>query len=229
MVYSQPKDTGTGNNIMTQVAYAITYLKQKLTPQRLEDLLSYLSIQHRPSDYLRTITAILRQHEKIEYNPKGFDGAGSYRFRPIHNIRDANQLLGFLQAQTDAKGLPVKELMEGWPDAEAAITALENEHRLLVVRNKKDGHARTVWLDDPSLSQNVDEEFQNLWHGIRLPNAEDTIQKIEELGLSPANKSMTVKATKKAPEKKTKKARKSGKTTNTHMVGILRDYSHLKK
>ncbi len=229
VVYSQPADTGKGKNIMTQVAYAINYLKEKGTPQKLEDLLSYLSVQHRDDDYLRTITMILKKHEKIEFDPSGFDGKGSYAFRPIHNIRNGDQLLGYLQAQTTAQGLPVRELVEGWPGAEGAIRQLENEHRLLVIRNKKDDHARMVWPDDPTLAHSIDAEFQDFWHKIKLPDAETTVTELEKSGLLPTNKSAAPKVKAHAPEKKKKKARKSGRTTNTHMVGILRDYSHLKK
>lgn len=229
IVYSQPEASGTGKNIMTQVAYAIKHLQSKEAPLQLEDLLSYLSVQHRGDEYIRTITTILRKHDKIDYDPAGLNGKGSYAFRPIHNIRTADQLLGYLQAQTTAQGLAVRELAEGWPNAEEVIRELENQYRLLVIRNKKDDHARMVWPDDPSLAQQVDLDFQDMWHKIRLPDAETIATDLEKAGLLPTNKSAAPKLKTKVPEKKTKKARKSGKTTNTHMLSILRDYSYLKK
>jgi transcription initiation factor TFIIE subunit beta len=228
-IYSQPADTGTGTNIMTQVTYAVNHLKTKTTPLKLDDLLSYLSAYRLGDDYIKTLSAILMRHPKIIYDPKGFDGAGSFEFRPMHNIRNGDQLLGHLQGQTTAAGLPVKELLEGWPDVQDAIRALEKEHKLLVIRNKKDDHARTVWADDPTLAQHVDDAFQDMWFKIKLPDAELLISELEKNGLTPTNKSAAPKPKPKVQEKKTKKARKSGKTTNTHMVGILRDYSHLKK
>ena len=228
-VYSQPADTGTGSNIMTQVTYAVNHLKSKATPLKLDDLLSYLSAYRLGDDYIRTISVILKNHAKIIYDPKGFDGEGSFAFRPIHNIRNGTQLLGQLQSQTTAAGLPVKELMEGWPDVQDAIRTLETEHKLLVIRNKKDDHARTVWADDPTLAQHVDTAFQDMWFKIKLPEAEILRSELEKNGLTPTDKSAVPKPKPKLQEKKTKKARKSGKTTNTHMAGILRDYSHLKK
>ncbi|KAI5807245.1 hypothetical protein BZA77DRAFT_363022 [Pyronema omphalodes] len=47
------------------------------------------------------------------------------KFRPLHNIRSPTDLLAFLQRQTTAQGLPVKELKEGWAGALDAIDTLE--------------------------------------------------------------------------------------------------------
>ncbi|MCJ1414201.1 hypothetical protein MMC32_000526 [Xylographa parallela] len=229
VVYSQPADTGTGKNIMTQVTYAIEYLKNKGTEQTLSDLLSYLSLQYTADEYKRTITTILRTHEKIDYDSSGCGGQGSFRFRPIHNIRSGEQLLGFLQSQTTAQGLNVRELREGWPGAEDAIRKLEDQGKVLVTRNKKDDHAKMVWPNDSSLAVPIDEEFKNIWHKIRLPESGVLADELERAGLTPTNKARGLKMKPKIQEKKTKKARKSGKTTNVHMMGVLRDYSHLKK
>ena len=229
VVYSQPADTGTGQNIMTQVTYAIDYLKSKGTPQTLSDLLSYLSLQYSSDQYKRTITAILKKHDKVDYDAAGCSGQGSFSFRPIHNIRSGEQLLGYLQAQRTAQGLNVRELRDGWPGAEDSIRLLEEDGKLLVTRNKKDDHAKMVWPNDPSLAVAIDNEFKSIWHKIRLPEAGVLADELERAGLTPTNKARGVKLKPKLPEKKTKKPRKSGKTTNVHMMGVLRDYSHLKK
>ena len=229
VVYSQPADTGTGKSIMTQVTYAIEYLKSKGTPQTLNDLLSYLSLQYHGDDYKRAITTILRRHEKIDYDPKANSGQGGFSFKPMHNIRSGEQLLGHLQAQSTAQGLNVRELRDGWPSAEDAIRQLENEGKLLVTRNKKDDHAKMVWQNDPSLAITIDTEFKDIWHKIKLPEAGALADELEKAGLTPTNKARGIKLKPKMPEKKQKKPRKSGKTTNVHMVGVLRDYSHLKK
>lgn len=229
VVYSQPADTGTGQNIMTQVTYAVEYLKSKGTPQTLPELLSYLSLQYREDSYKQIIRTILQNHEKIEYNRHGADGEGTFSFRPIHNIRSKEQLLGYLQAQPTAQGLNVRELKDGWPGAIEAINALERQDKLLVTRNRKDDHAKMVWPNDPSLIFHIDEEFQQMWHKVKLPEAGALAEELEAAGLMPTNKGRVVRKTAKVQERKTKKPRKSGKTTNTHMVGVLRDYSHLKK
>lgn len=229
VVFSQPADTGTGRNVMTQITYAVDYLKSKGTPQTLQDLLSYLSLQYREDDYKRTIGTILKNHEKISFDRTGADGTGTFSFRPIHNIRSPSQLLGHLQSQPTAQGLNVRALRDGWPGAEDAINGLESAGKLLVTRNKKDDHAKMVWPNDPSLRFEMDDEFRGMWHKIRLPEAGAVAEELEREGLTPTNKSRVVRAKAKVAEKKTKKPRKSGKTTNTHMVGVLRDYSHLKK
>ncbi len=225
VVFSQPADTGTGENIMTKVTYAVAYLKDKDTPQTLTDLLLYLSLQYQTEEYKKMISTILISHEKVDFDRKN----ATYTFRPIHNIRSAEQLLGYLQSQPTAQGLKVRELRDGWQDAEEAIDKLEAEGRLLVTRNKKDNHATMVWPNDPSLAFKIDEEFQQIWHKIKLPEAGALADELEREGLTPANKSRGMKMKPKQAEKKTKKPRKGGKTTNTHMMGVLRDYSHLKK
>lgn len=229
VVYSQPADTGTGRHTITQVTYAIEYLKHKGTPQTLTDILSYLSIQHRETEYKDAIAFILKGHTKVVYSSKNDGGEGTFSFRPAHDIRSADRLLGYLQSQSTAQGLSVRELKDGWPDAEAAIDDLEDQGKLLVTRNKKDSHAKMVWPNDPSLSFSIDEEFQTIWHKIKLPEPAALADELEREGLTPANKSRSTKAKPTKQEKKTKKPRKGGKTTNVHMVGVLRDYSHLKK
>lgn len=229
VVYSQPADTGTGKEIMTQVIYAIDYLKTKNAPLVMHDILSYLSLQYTDSGYKQTIHRILRHHDKVEYDPKGANGDGTFRFRPIHNIRTGDQLLKFLQSQPTAQGLNVRELRDGWPNVEETINDLESERKLLVTRNKKDDHAKMVWANDPSLRQHIDEEFRVIWEKIRVPDEETVTAELEKAGLATTSKSKIVKNRPKVEQKKTKKPRKGGKTTNTHMTGILRDYSHLKK
>lgn len=214
---------------MTQVTYAIEYLKTKGNPQTLTDLLSYLSLQNGEAEYKRTIEKILRAHDKVDYQKKRDGGEGTFSFRPVHNIRSGERLLGHLQSQPTAQGLNVRELRDGWPDAEDAINKLEAQGKLLVTRNKKDNHAKMVWPNDPSLAIHIDDEFHAIWQKIKLPEAGAVADDLEKAGLIPANKSRGIKVKAPVQEKKKKKPRVGGKTTNTHMVGVLRDYSHLKK
>ena len=227
--FSQPADTGTGKNIMTQITYAVEYLKSKGSPQTLNDLLSYLSLQHKESNYKNSIAAILQAHEKVDFVRKRDGTESTYSFRPVHNIRSSARLLGHLQSQHTFQGLNARELRDGWPQAEDAINELEQQGKLLVTRNRKDNHAKMVWPDDPSLMFTIDEEFQSIWHRVKLPPPDSLADELKREGLTPANKKGSKKAMIKAPEKKTKKPRKGGRTTNTHMAGVLRDYSHLKK
>ena len=74
----------------------------------------------------------------------------------------------------------------------------------------------------------IDDEFKLIWNKIKLPEPSDLADDLEREGLTPTNKNRGIKAKPKVQEKKTKKPRKSGRTTNTHMTAVLRDYSHMK-
>ena len=226
IVYSQPANTGTGKDIMTQVFFAIEHLKSKGVPLKFSDILSYLSLQHRGHDqgYVQALRSILQVHERVEYDAR----TGTFTFRPPHNIRSAEQLLQKLQSQTTAAGMSVRELREGWPNAEETINQMEKEGKLLVTRNKKDDHAKMIWANDPSLTQHFDDEFRQLWEKIRVPDQQAVKEELEKAGITPTSKNKVVKVRPKTEQKKTRKPRRSGKTTNVHMMGVLRDYSHLK-
>ncbi|KAL8816588.1 MAG: hypothetical protein Q9223_004423 [Gallowayella weberi] len=227
--FSQPADTGVGQHIMTQVTYAIEFLKNKDQPQTFPAILQYLSVQTREESYKNALEKILIRHAKVNHEPKRDGSPAVFSFRPVHNIRSGESLLQYLQSQRDAQGLSVKELRDGWPSAEDAIGKLEAEGRLLVTRNKKDNHARMVWPNDSSLNFEIDEEFKQLWHKIKLPEPGALADELEKEGLTPANKHRLIKKPTKTQEKPKRKARAGGKTTNVHMAGILKDFSHLKK
>ncbi|KAJ5190275.1 uncharacterized protein N7498_009260 [Penicillium cinerascens] len=231
IVYSQPANTGTGKDIMTQVLFAIEHMKTKGMPLKFADIVSYLSLQHRANDpgYVQALRRILQKHEKVDFDPSGAGGEGTFSFRPPHNVRNPEQLLRKLQSQTTATGMSVRELREGWPNVEDAINQMEKEGKLLVTRNKKDDHAKMIWANDPSLIEHFDDEFKQIWDKIKIPDPQAVKEALEKAGITPTNKNKVVKPRVKVEAKKTKKPRRSGKTTNTHMMGILRDYSHLKR
>lgn len=226
--YSQPKDTGVGLQLMTQITYAIEFLKNKTKPQTLFDILSFLSLQTQDDQSKKKIEHVLIYHQKVNYEPKTEDTPALFSFRPAYNVRSRESLLQYLQSQRTAEGLSVRELKDGWINCEDEIDKLEAEGKLLVTRNK-DKHAKMVWPNDPSLSFEIDEEFQNIWHKIKLPDPEALAQELEKEGLTPANKNRVIKKPVKIQEKPKRKARAGGKTTNVHMAGVLKDFSHLKK
>ncbi|PGG99073.1 hypothetical protein AJ79_08707 [Helicocarpus griseus UAMH5409] len=230
-IYSQPANTGTGKDIMTQVVFAIDHMKSKDYPLKFSDILSYLSLQQQGHDpgYIQALKRILQSHDKVDYDPSGANGEGTFRFKPPHNIRSAEQLLQKLQSQPTAQGMSVRELREGWPSIVQTIDKLEKEGKLLVTRNKKDDHPKMVWANDPSLTQHFEPEFRQIWEKIKIPDQQTVTEELEKAGITPTSKNKVVKARPKIEHKKVKKARRSGKTTNTHMAGVLRDYSHLKR
>ena len=214
---------------MTQVTYALDKLKEKeTTPSTFQDIVSFLSIFDQ--DTIRRLHAILKQHPRVEYDPKGLDGKGSFLFRPMYGVRTGDQLLAFLQKQGTSQGIRVVQLKEGWSGAIETIEELEKEGRLLVTRNKKDNSPKMVWLNDPSLMHDVDNEFRNLWHDVQIPGTSEALRnELLGFGLTPTSQVKKVAPGSGEVKKKKKVPRSGGKTTNTHMAHILKDYSHLRR
>ncbi|KAF4312818.1 hypothetical protein GTA08_BOTSDO11592 [Botryosphaeria dothidea] len=242
-VYSQPENTSSGQETMTRVTYALEYLKEKDKPMLFEDIFNHLSIQvsdgpaarPRPAPKggreWKVLTTILRRHHKVDFDPTGFNGQGAYRYRPLHNVRSAEELKGLLQRQTSSVGIKVGELKDGWPGAVDAVNDLDKKGEILVTRHQKTGQPMLVWQNDPSLSHNIDIEFRNMFLSIPLPpNPDDMRARLEAAGLKPVSAPRETKSLNNQPQKKKKKApRKGMKTSNTHMLNVFRDYSDKKK
>ncbi|KAJ9608083.1 transcription factor TFIIE beta subunit, TFIIEB, Tfa2 [Cladophialophora chaetospira] len=208
--------------IQTEVLYAVNRLREKF-PQSIprDELISYtLSQQKRDDTTVQLFIAGLNINPKVNYDKE----KDEFIFKPEHNITDADSLLKFLQNQDTAMGIQVSKLKDGWQDAETTINKLEEEHRLLVTRNKKDGHPRMVWLDDPTLQAPLDDEFKELWNLIPLPGVDDTIKELRKMNHKSTGEPAVVDTGVKKPKEK-RKVRRGTKITNTHMQGLLRDYS----
>lgn len=76
IVYSQPADTGTGQNVNTQLVYAVNHLKSTGNPMRLQDLAIITSI---PIDTDRALLEKFRSHDRVVHDPK--TDLYSYRVR----------------------------------------------------------------------------------------------------------------------------------------------------
>lgn len=232
--YSQPQDTGSGREVMTKVVYSIEWLKAKEIFVSFEDIWSYLSIPENERGMKPVLRRALMEHPKVEFEPgvcKDKDGktVPGFRFRPMHNVRSADELIGYLQRQSTAQGINVKELKDGWSTAVAEIDALEAKGELLVTRNKKDNTPKMVWANDPSLSLHIDQDFQDYWHKIRIPEDTDIRNDLIKAGLTPTSQVKEVIKVGGAREKKKRVSRKIGRSTNLHMTGILKDYSAVAK
>ncbi|KAI9741358.1 MAG: hypothetical protein M1834_003075 [Cirrosporium novae-zelandiae] len=222
----QPPETGVGENVMTQIHTATDYIKRKNIPLSFDDIISYLSIQHCDASWRDSVRHILEGHGKIQYDPQGAGGAGSFSYRPMLPIRNGDELLAYLQSQKTAEGVKVNpDLKDGWPDCEPTIDKLETQGKVLVSRFHKENRAKKIWLNDASLRNTIDGEFQTLWHKIRLPASENLAEELEKVNMVPTSKKKEVSQKPKTQEKKRKKPRRVGKTTNKHMENILRDYS----
>jgi transcription initiation factor TFIIE subunit beta len=232
-VWSQPADTGMGQDYRTNVQYAIEHLKSKDRPLTLTEILNYLSFKGDESKR-RGMAGILKQHPRVRFVPDMAHlnawGAGTYEFRPLYDISDATQLVTYLQNQKEFKGLLVKDLKDGWANIEDSIDDMEGSHQILVTRNKKDNHAKSVYPDEPSLFNLIDDEYQLAWHKIHIPPPAELPGELTRLGLKPTSVDPTTIVKKVATkEKVNKKPRRGGRTTNIHMAGILKDYSGTKR
>lgn len=227
VVYSQPDETGQGHDILTNLFYLIKHLKEDQRWYTQKEILDYINYKEDtpPARQMIAICRKVQEGNQIEWDPR----KNLYRFKPKYEIRDAAQLKGWLQNQKSAVGLPVKDLKEGWPNAVEGINELEKKHEVLVGRHKKDAQPKTVWINDPSLMHKMDPEFQSEWHKIPLPpNPDDLRAKLLAAGLQPSSAARKVIAA--APTtKKRKTSRRGGKQTNTHMAGILKDFSGMRK
>lgn len=235
VVYSQPAQTGLGVEAFTQVTYVIEFLKKKDDAKTFEEILDYLSQQNAEMGVKKFIAQILKRHDRVLYIPDPTLrvqawNSGTFIHRPIINVRNKADLIAFLQNKPDAQGISVKDLKDGWPDCEDAINELEDQHKILVTRTKKDNHPKMVWINDATLIHTVDHEFQTMWHKIELPSVDELVRKLIVAGQKPASEdpSKRVKVAPVAKSKKKRQMRATGRTTNTHMAGILKDYSHKK-
>jgi transcription initiation factor TFIIE subunit beta len=227
--------TGTGTEFSTQVIYALEYLKKKIEPKSLVDILQYLSINPNVQRGLANkIVLALKHHPNATYIPdpksKNWD-AGTFQYLPRIPVRTKAELVTYLQTRPDAQGIRVSDLKDGYPDVEDAIDELEKENKILVSRVKKENRPKMVWTNDPTLVHEIDPEFQALWHKTELPSVDEVVRKLLEAGQKPASEdpSKRVKVATGNKEKKKRKPRAGGKTTNTHMQHLLKDYSHLKR
>ena len=178
IVYSQPADTGTGNNVNTQLVYAVNHLRvrTRLTfirgrlltlvvqsthnPMRLQDI---AIVTNTPVDTDRVLLEKFRAHDRVQWDPK--TDLYSYkvcchwfllcygRFYRAHkhefNFRSKAALLTEIQRQTrKGTGISVRALKESWKDAPQAVEELEAEGEVLVTRTMKDGQLRSVFWNE---------------------------------------------------------------------------------
>ncbi|KAG7286119.1 hypothetical protein NEMBOFW57_008422 [Staphylotrichum longicolle] len=223
IVFSQPALTGTGDSVISQMARV--------------DVLGYLWATPRPEKEQEYFVEQMRKHPQIQWIPDPALSeqtwrSGTYVHRPtIPDVKNKTQLLAYLQRKTDASGVSVKDLKDGWADCEAGIAELEKEHKVLVVRAKKDGAARMVWLDDPSLFHEVDPQLKLMWSRTEVPSVENIVARLVAAQQKPASEDPRIKAMQapKAEKKKKRVQRRTGKSTNVHMEHLLKDYSHMKR
>ncbi|KAK6459460.1 RNA polymerase II TFIIE small unit [Scheffersomyces xylosifermentans] len=206
----------SSSHLSTQLHLAVEYIKQHDFPISVTKLSNYLSF-----DITHTLLPLLQEIDRIKFDPE----ANTLEYVSLHNIRNAEDLLGFLRRQTTFKGTSVKDLKDGWAGCLTAINDLEAEDKILVLRNKKENAPRMVWANLGGPLGTIKEEFLDMWSNVKLPDPDNLYQALIDQSLKPTGADPNlIKKKPQQQEKKQKKARR-GKITNTHMKGILKDYT----
>ena len=226
VVYSQPQDTGTGEHVFTRLTYVTDHLREnKEKWHSFEDIMGFLNIgpAHVQREQLRQLMRADNQGNRISW-----DSANEkYRYKPKLNIRNPDQLKAYLQTQKSAMGLQIKDLKDGWTNVADDIKLMEDKKEVLV-RRSKDGVAKTVWGNDASLMLPMDPGYAKSWHAVQVPDNPDELRKVLLANkLTAATQAKVIIPGKM--NKKKKGPRRGGKQTNTHMVGILKDFSGMRK
>jgi transcription initiation factor TFIIE subunit beta len=237
--YSQPQLTSYGTEVKTQMTFAVDYLKKKGEAKTIVEIIEHLSLQGQSEEHKKELTEGLRRHPRVQWKPDPTVSMqswhnGVYAHRPIiPNVRDGTSLIGYLQSKTDASGVSVKDLKDGWPDCEDTLTKLERQHRVLVVRTKKDNFPRYVWADDASLHHAVQPEFKQMWSRVPLPSLDDMHRKLVGVGQKPTSedprKANLANGGNKPKQQKKRAGKRAGKATNVHMAHLMQDYSGMRR
>lgn len=236
--YSQPQLTGYGSEVKTQMTFAVEYLKKKGETKSIIDIIDHLSLQGQSEQHKKELAEGLRRHPRVDFQPDRSAGEpgwtkGKYSHRPvIPGVKDGESLLAHLQRKTDASGVSVKDLKDGWADCEDTLQHLEDRHKILVVRTKKDSLPRYVWPNDQSLFHSVQPEFQVMWHRTPLPSLEDMHRKLVGIGQKPTSddpRDTVNGGGSKAKQQKKRVSKKIGKATNVHMAHLMQDFSGMRR
>ncbi|EGP86795.1 unnamed protein product [Zymoseptoria tritici ST99CH_1A5] len=205
------KDFLSGKNLNTKEKSWLSF----------DQVWGYLSIPQDEQAHKTRFGKALSAHPRVE-SKDDKDGI-VFQFKPVIPATNADDLLEYLARQQDSKQVTVADLQVGWPDCVPEVNRLERAHHILVRRVK--GKARAVWLDSPDLHMQVDDDFRDLWSGIKVP------EDIEEIRKDLKTTNMMVTSEKKEvpvvrPKKSKKGGRRAGKgiQTNKHMESVLKNF-----
>lgn len=211
------KNANKDTHVSTQLLLAVECIKGHSTAMSVAELQRQLLFD------VSNLLPILKEIDNIKYDAE----KNTLEYVSLHNIRSPDDLLVYLRAQPTFKGVKVALLKDGWHGCMDAIKELEAENRILVLRNKKENAPRLIWANLGGPLDMVDDEFKDMWAAVKVPDGDNLYQALIDQSLKPTGADpLLVKKQVRKEEKKQKKARR-GKITNTHMKGILKDYSQM--
>ncbi|KAK5723527.1 hypothetical protein LTR15_005225 [Elasticomyces elasticus] len=216
--------------LMTYVLYAVDRLRTSYPkPQPSTDLLLNISLPlnlRGPVAEARFKRALSgHHHAQIIAAKSSPNGKESFKYRPLHPVMNGDELRDYLARLDSASGVSVKDLKDGWPDCIPTITLLESRGEILVRRNLKDGTPHRVYPDNPAWHLTTPVDSKN--------PAEHKIMEISPdflsgAGLVPTSAVKEIKGVGGKKKERKRVERRNAKKTNTHMAGVLKDYSKVK-
>ncbi|ODV61453.1 transcription factor TFIIE subunit TFA2 [Ascoidea rubescens DSM 1968] len=220
-------ETNNFNSITTTTEYSSGFLSVKLNeavdtiksqdkPVNINSLKKTINF-----DDIGALLPSLRKMERIRYDSVN----NTIEYLSLHQIKTGDDLINYLKNLPTFKGTSVKELKDGWNSCLETIDSLEKQSKIIVQRTKKDNSPRLIWLNQGCSLGMIDEEFVKLWRSVPLPSPADLPKKLVELGQKPTSiDPATIKKVNPASEKKKSKKKKRNIITNTHMIGIFKDF-----
>ncbi|KAK4977988.1 hypothetical protein LTR42_002363 [Elasticomyces elasticus] len=217
--------------VMTYVLYAVERLRASYPkPQPSADLLLNISLPlnlRGPVAEAKFKRALSGHFHAQFINAKSSpNGKESFKYRPLHPVMNGDELRDYLARLDSASGVSVKDLKDGWPDCIPTLTLLESRGEILVRRNLKDGTPHRVYPDNPAWHLTTPVDAKN-------PGAEHKIMDIspdflQGAGLVPTSAVKEIKGVGGKKKERKRVERRNAKKTNTHMAGVLKDYSKVK-
>ncbi|TIA93594.1 hypothetical protein E3P99_00018 [Wallemia hederae] len=212
-IFSQPRDTGVGMHINSQLAYLVQFIKDYNAPIRLEDLVVRSGIE-----LVRTpgLLDLFNSHDRVQHDTK----LDLYSYRHDFPMKSKSELLGHVKSYAPRGGMRVNVLKESWSGAPQAIEDLERDKEVVVLRGKDGQGMRTVFENSVKDAIEVQDEFRGLWHGLNVPVESEVARDLDDAGLKRTSKTEVAPPAPQQAQKKRKKAGSSNrrvKITNTHL------------
>lgn len=204
-------------HLSTKMLIATEYIQERAEAVPIDQIESYLSLSKD-----NNVIPMLKGLAKFKFDAK----KNTLQYVSIYDVHSAEELLKLARTQVTFKGISCKELKDGWPQCHDVIDKLEKRGRILVSRTKKDNSPRFLWYNSGGLLGEIEEDFVKMWENCKLPQRSELPRKLQDLGLKPASVDpATIKRQGTTRVEVKKRKQRKGKITNTHMAGILKDYS----
>ncbi|XP_040583380.1 transcription initiation factor IIE subunit beta [Lepeophtheirus salmonis] len=194
-----------------------------LTLEEILDETNQLDVSSRTKNWLFT--------EALKNNPKIEVKNGTYIFKAPYNVTSKKTLIKLLKHH-DLKGLGgifLEDLAESLPKCDKIIRNLLDDEKIVIISRSAD-RKKVVFLLDPSVDIQVDEEFRKLWRSVAVEGTDDAkiAEYLEKQGIrSMADNGIKKVFTNPRMRKKAIKRKARAPKDNEHMKDILEDYNEL--